>query len=231
MSKIYGYKEKDVIALAEFLRVNQKGKLTERFERFSAISGKAKGTVRNLYYALAKMSKTDQEFCRRYLGGRAIEVEKTEEFTKEQEEWLFEQILRAKADGRSVRSAIHTLAGGDEKKALRLQNKYRNAVSKSSPAFLTVKERLIKSGEIYDERQAKPEEQMISETQMQRLKSEINGLIARISLKERKENARLRERVEILERENLRLSNLLYGGAKKSAVSFFNPDQGNRIVH
>ena len=59
MGKIYGYKNDDVIELAEFLSKEKQGKLTDKFQKFADEHGKAKGTVRNLYYALAKMSKNE----------------------------------------------------------------------------------------------------------------------------------------------------------------------------
>jgi hypothetical protein len=66
MEKIYGYKEKDVFALANFIKEKGELPLSTLFERFGAINGKAKGTVRNLYYALAKKSNADKEFCQKY---------------------------------------------------------------------------------------------------------------------------------------------------------------------
>ena len=47
---------------------------------------------------------------------------------------------------------------------------------------------------------------------IKRLKDGIDGLIGRISEKTQKENRTLKERLEYLEKENLRLCNILYGG-------------------
>jgi hypothetical protein len=67
MEKIYGYKEKDVIGLAEFLKKKGTLNLSETFVEYGRENGKAKGTVRNLYYALAKRSNFDKEFCQNTL--------------------------------------------------------------------------------------------------------------------------------------------------------------------
>ena len=74
MEKIYGYKESDMTELAEFLRGRKNETLTKTFEAFAQSSGKAKGTVRNLYYALAKLSASDKRFCDEHLGGKALKV-------------------------------------------------------------------------------------------------------------------------------------------------------------
>ena len=136
MDKIYGYKQKDIIGLAEFLMKNQQSSLASLFEKFSVISGKAKGTVRNLYYALAKKSNMDKEFCDKYLNGNPIKISKIIEFDELEEKQLIKNILRSKTDKKSVRSIIMQMADGDAKKALRYQNKFRNAL-KTKPQMIT----------------------------------------------------------------------------------------------
>ena len=80
MEKIYGYKEKDVLGLAEFIKNRGNASLSSVFEKYGLASGKAKGTVRNLYYALAKFSSENQEFCDKYLDGKPLKVSKIIEF-------------------------------------------------------------------------------------------------------------------------------------------------------
>ncbi len=233
MSKIYGYKEKDVLELAKFLQSENDGRLSEKFERFAINSGKSKGTVRNLYYALAKMSKSDQDFCNKYLGGKAVEVEKIVSFSEVEERKLIKEILIKTAQGTSVRKAIKEISKGDEKVALRYQNKYRNAISKKSDLIREIKEQLIEEGVAFKERNIKRCDVVkINDAQFEKLKKEIDGLVGRIQLKERKENEYLRQKIAVLEKENLRLSNLVYRGCDKMNVfDFFRSSEDKGNVH
>ena len=123
MQKIYGYKQQDVIELAKSLSQMKNKNLPQLFNEFSAKTGKAVGTVKNLYYALVKLSNDDQDFCNRYLGGKPLKAEKSAPFTKEKEEWLVGEIVKGVKDGKSVRAIVCELASGDLKLALRYQNK------------------------------------------------------------------------------------------------------------
>ena len=223
MEKIYGYKQSDVIGLAEFLKTRRGESLSEMFSRYAIKCGKAKGTVRNLYYALAKMSKEDEDFCNKYLSGNPISVSEIVEFKGEEEEDLIKKILSAKSQGKSVRCAINELAEGDGKRALRYQNKYRNAVKNKPDLVRKLIGELESEGEVEHGVLDRPTpEQLISDDQLLRLKTEINNLVERISSKTKKENKFLKERIVFLERENLRLANLLYkDGVKGDALRFF----------
>ena len=223
MNKIYGYKEKDVIGLAEFIKARKKESLSDIFALYAQNSGKAKGTVRNLYYALAKTTKTDEEFCKKYFDGNPLSVGKIEGFSQDEEKELVKKVLLAKKEGQSVRSIIMELSEGNAKLALRYQNKFRNAI-KNKPRFIAeiVKELKEEGQEIGLNSRTDSSLEYISEKQLLALKREINNLVGKIALKTKKENELLRERVSVLERENLRLSTLLYGDGKKpSAVRYF----------
>jgi hypothetical protein len=128
MEKIYGYKEKDVLGLAQFIKNRGNASLSSVFEKYGLASGKAKGTVRNLYYALAKVSRQDDEFCKKYLNGKSLSVNQIVEFSSDEEQSLIDSILLERAQGKSVRSIIMNMANGDSRLALRYQNKYRNAL-------------------------------------------------------------------------------------------------------
>ncbi len=223
MNKIYGYKEKDVKDFAEFIKGRKKESLSDIFSLYAKSSGKAKGTVRNLYYALAKTSKMDEEFCEKYFDGKPLSVGKIVSFSEEEEKHLIKRILLGRKDGQSVRGVIMELTEGDAKLALRYQNKFRNAI-KNKPRLIAeiVKELKDEGQEIGQySRVANPAE-FISEKQLGALKREINNLVGKIALKTKKENEILRERVSVLERENLRLSTLLYGDGKKpNAARYF----------
>ena len=213
MDKIYGYKQKDIIGLAEVLMQNKGDSLSSLFEKFAVLSGKAKGTVRNLYYALAKKSNEDNVFCQKYLGGTPIKINKSIEFNQKEERELVKAIIKSKADGSSVRSIIMQMAGGDAQKALRYQNKYRNVIKHKPQMALEIAKEV--NGDYtnldfcLEKRQKSP---LISNEQFDKLKMEIDGLVQKISSKIKKENEYLKQRVGILENQNQKLIALLYGG-------------------
>lgn len=240
MVKLYGYKEKDVRGLAEFLNNREGGSLSEIFDKFSAQSGKAKGTVRNLYYAMAKLSVKDEDFRNEYLGGKALEVEKIVAFGKDEEKELVKKVLTGKALGKSVRKTISELAGKDAKTALRLQNKFRGTIKRKPELVKTVRAELLSAGIIKKSEFDFGEKtcfgtglrknfcaaNSVPEASVKRLTAEINGLIERVAAKERRENAFLREKLAALEIENLRLKNVLYGGEKNLAARYFSGRRG-----
>lgn len=211
MEKIYGYKEKDVIQLAKFISERKDKTLTKTFNEFAVEHGKSKGTVRNLYYALAKLSNKDQEFCDRYLNGQPIFVSEVENFSKEQEKELVKKVLLLKHQGKSVRNAINLLANGEAKLALRYQNKYRNFIKTKREELNLLIEEIKKENGVTIELETIKTQEYFNEFQLKRLKAEINGLVSRISQDLQKENQALKERINFLQSENLKLNRLLYG--------------------
>ncbi len=212
MDKIYGYKQKDIIGLADYLMQKGDRSLSSVFEQYGAIHGKAKGTVRNLYYALAKKSNQDPEFCQKYLNGRPIKISKGIEFNEDEERELIKTILCSKTGGKSVRAIIMQMAGGDAKTALRYQNKYRNAIKHKPKLVSEIVKEIENEGKTVNFNFEKKESStIISEHQFDRLKFEIDGLVQRIANKIKKENEYLKQRIGFLESENLKLIALLYG--------------------
>ena len=211
MEKIYGYKEKDVIQLAKFISERKDKTLTKTFKEFAVEHGKSKGTVRNLYYALAKLSNKDQEFCDKYLNGQPIFVSEVENFSKEQEKELVKKVLLLKHQGKSVRNAINILANGEAKLALRYQNKYRNFIKTKREELNLLIEEIKKEKGVTIELETIKTQEYFNEFQLKRLKTEINGLVSKISQDLQKENQMLKERINFLQSENLKLNRLLYG--------------------
>ena len=231
MEKIYGYKEKDVVGLAEFLKERGNQSLTKVFQSYGEKFGKAKGPVRNLYYALAKRSQADEEFCNKYLGGKPLSVGKIIEFNDCEERALIKTVLKEKARGKSVRSAIMGITSGDAKTSLRYQNKYRNAL-KNKPELITeVIEELKSEGVIVQNPSKGDAKNFLSEENFNKLKGEINNLVAKIALKEKKDNEYLKEKILILEKENLRLRRALYGEGNFPAVNFFRRGGEQNIIN
>ncbi len=229
MEKIYGYKEKDVLGLAEFILSRKGGTLSNAFNEYALINGKAQGTIRNLYYALAKKSREDSDFCQKYFGGKPLSVGKIVEFDKDEEEKLVKDILREKLNGNSVRSAISKLANGDQKKALRYQNKFRNCLKNNPELVEKISEELC-SIENFEENKVKKEPILFSQTR--KIKSQINGLIDKTFSLLRKENDKLRTKNAYLERENGKLKQEL--GLKSTAdnaLRYFIKKDGNRVFN
>ncbi len=208
MNKINGYTEEEAKSLVEYVKEGKsKGKtLTYLFESYGLSRGRAKGSVRNYYYALMKNEKGDERVVR-LLDGSQLSVEKIKEFTPEETDEVLRSILAEKSKGLSVRRAIFNLAKGDDKLTLRLQNKYRNTLKKQPEMLAAIAEEMglkeeakkILSGKERANEKTPPERDFLR----RRLESEINALYDRLarSLKEenerlRAENARLRELTE-----------------------------------
>lgn len=130
MNKINGYTEEEATGLIEYIYTGKNmGKtLTYLFETYGKEHSRAKGSVRNYYYALLK--STGDERVRRMLDGKNLAAEKIRPFTEEETDELLKRILTEKSKGYSVRRAIINLSAGDEKLMLRMQNKYRNLLKK-----------------------------------------------------------------------------------------------------
>lgn len=223
MDKIYGFKKQDVENLIKFLDKRSGQPLTKVFERYATLYGKSKGTVRNMYYALARKSREDQEFAQKYLGGKPISVQKIAEFNAEEEKTLIKRVLAGKKQGKSARAVINEMSLGDGKLALRYQNKYRNALKNKNGLFLQL---VTELGE--DKRIAELPKSTV-DLRIKVLQSEINGLVERLTGKLKKENEYLRNCLIKLERENNRLKDALYGDGK-IAADFFSGSKNDKIL-
>ena len=203
MNKINGYTEEEARCLVEYIKEGKsKGKtLTYLFETYGLRYGRAKGSVRNYYYALMRNEKGDERIVK-LLDGSKLKVEKIREFTEEETDEVLRQILTEKSKGLSVRRAIFNLAGGDDKLMLRLQNKYRNTLKKD-PARIAglAKELGVEEwGGATGERRT-----LTKELLERRLESEINALYDRLAQTLKEENERLRSENEKLKAENVSL--------------------------
>lgn len=231
MSKIYGYKESDVVGLAQFLKGKKGESLSKSFEEYGAVSGKAKGTVRNLYYALVKMSKTDKDFCEKHLNGKPLSVSKIIEFSDQEEKELIKKVLLALSENRSVRGAINQIANGDGKLALRYQNKFRNALKNKKSLVKEVAVQLEKQGVKVSLPEIKNQTEIISDAQISKLKKEINDLFERVGESVKRENKCLKERVMALENENLRLRRFIFASSPVDALAFFKDRGGQDMLN
>jgi len=130
MERINGYTKEEAKNLVRFICEEKKhGKtLTRIFEEYAKSSGRARGSVRNYYYALLKSK--DRDDVKKLLTGTNLHAEDVKPFTDAETDKILREILRQKAQGVSVRRAVLNLSGGDDKLMLRYQNKYRNVAAK-----------------------------------------------------------------------------------------------------
>lgn len=214
--KINGYTEEEAKTLVEYIRKGKKaGKtLTSLFASYGEKHGRARGSVRNYYYALMRSAEKDDRVMK-LLDGKELTVGKIREFTEEETDAALKSILAEKSKGISVRRAIMNVTGADTKLGLRLQNKYRN-VLKKQPEKIERAERELgisstggksageKSAEKVTEKTA-GKVAPCGEFLKRRLEREINLLYERIAGALREENGRLKA-------ENERLKKLLGRG-------------------
>ncbi len=197
MNKINGYTEEEAKNLVEYIKEGKrKGKtLTYLFATYGLEHGRAKGSVRNYYYAFMKNERGDERIVK-LLDGSQLSVEKIKEFSPEETDDVLRSILREKSKGISVRRAIFNLSGGDDKLMLRLQNKYRNMLKKQPEKIAEVAKEMGLNEEAERLNAAKKGEKMPLPDRdflRRRLESEINALYDRLAQGLKEENERLRE--------------------------------------
>ncbi len=198
MNKINGYTEEEAKNLVEYIKEGKrKGKtLTYLFETYGVAHGRAKGSVRNYYYALMKNERGDERIVK-LLDGSSLSVEKIKEFSPEETEEILRSILAEKSKGMSVRRAIFNLSKGDDKLMLRLQNKYRNMLKKQPERIASLAEEMGLQEEaerIFSaKKQVGGEKLPDRDFLRRRLENEINALYDRLAQGLKAENERLRE--------------------------------------
>ena len=205
MNKINGYTEEEAKRLVEYVkRGKEEGKtLTWLFASYGEQNGRARGSVRNYYYALMKNEKKDERIVK-LLDGSKLRVEKIREFTEDETTEALRSILQEKSKGVSVRRAICNLAKGDDKLTLRLQNKYRNVLKKQPERLKAIASTLNLSETEQEEllargRRIRDEKKGVERDFLERrLENEINHLYDRLTKALKEENKRLRAENEIL---------------------------------
>ncbi len=222
MENLYGFKREDALKLIEFVKERKGESLTAVFKKYAMFSGKARGTVRNLYYTLSKMSVKDKEFCDKYLGGVPLLVEEKVEFFPCQERALLRQILKKKGAGISVRRAVMELAGGNDKLALRFQNKFRSLLKVNKSLVNRVVAELKEEDNNFSASLGRERTNFgVSEVQVARLKKEINGLFERIFIDLKRENQRLSKENARLNAQNSEMYKLIYGTDMTNSVEMY----------
>ena len=183
MNKINGYTEEEATGLIEYIFTGKSaGKtLSYLFETYGREHSRAKGSVRNYYYAFLK--KRDDERVGRILEGKNLSAGIVKPFTEEETDELLKKVLSEKSKGYSVRRAIMNVCGGDERLMLRMQNKYRNLLKKQP-------ERVAQAA-----KEAGVEEKSFLQRKLER---EIDELYSRLAVDLRRENEQLKAELEKL---------------------------------
>ncbi len=115
----------------EVLRAKEENvPMLRAFEAVAKKSGLKVNTIRNYYYRyLHAQLAGESESGGKMEKVRSLKGVAGKSFTEDEVKNLVMSILIAQAQGESVRSCANRLAGGDPKKMLRLQNKYRNVIA------------------------------------------------------------------------------------------------------
>lgn len=190
MEKINGYTKEEAESLVKFVCEGKvQGKtLTRIFSEYAQKAGRAKGSVRNYYYALLKSG--DNKEVKELLQGTNLRAEESRPFTDEETDKILKAILSAKSKGISVRKAVLNLSGGDDKLMLRYQNKYRNVMAKEPERI----ERLMKEAGYTVDDEGK-----------RAIEDKINALYDELNAGLKEENKRLTAVVKRLMDENFLL--------------------------
>ena len=221
MQKINGYTEDEAKELIDFVEEGRRaGKtLTALFAAFGESHGRARGSVRNYYYALMKNEQADERIVK-LLDGKRLTVGKIRAFTDEEADEAIRSILKERAKGMSVRRAIFALSGGDDKLMLRLQNKYRNTLKKTPEKIDQIERELFGESGVKLQKSGgrsalKGSVEPILKGEaarsllQKRLEREINALYDRLAQGLREENVRLNEENSMLRTELERLQKKL----------------------
>ena len=188
MNKINGYTEEEAKSLVEFINEGKSaGKtLSNLFAVYAQKTGRAKGSVRNYYYALLRA--TGDKRVAELLKDTSLHAEKIVSFTEEETDRILREIIKQKSRGISVRRAVLNLSGGDDKLMLRYQNKYRNVVAKQPERI----EKLMRECGINGG----------ADGARERIEEEINALYDRLASSLKEENKRLTTLIKRLTDEN-----------------------------
>jgi len=128
--------------------------LNRAFEKIAKKSGLKFNTVRNYYYRYIH-EKDEKKRSKNYFTSskrkRRDQGVAGNSFKESEVKHLVVSMLRAQAQGESVRSCANRLANNDPKLMLRYQNKYRNIIANKQDYVKTIMEELDREGiEYYD---------------------------------------------------------------------------------
>ncbi|MBQ2956108.1 MAG: hypothetical protein IJE08_06580 [Clostridia bacterium] len=137
--------------------------LKQVFEKIASQTGRRPNSIRNYYYAQVRQREGCQPPAPRFVP-----------FAEEEVTALVEQVLRARAQGQSVRACLQEMSGGNHSLMLRYQNKYRSVLKNRPELIGHLVEKLKEEGvdcpapEVRPRLHATPEQACASLTQAAR---------------------------------------------------------------
>lgn len=180
---------------------NKGESLSKVFDSFAKQTGRARGSIRNVYYSSLKQTSGDEKYKKSVLGEKSLSVAKIISFEDCETDFLLEKILTGVTFGKSVRRIISEMTE-NPKLALRYQNKYRNVIRFDRQRVQAVREKIIEDyGKCYDPYK----ESATYDALLSKLKREINLLCDKIALEQREENQKLKQKILELEQERKEL--------------------------
>lgn len=187
---------KELIEKATLARANKKS-VSSVFSDMASKYGYAVGSVRNHYYKVVKNTEKGCELYKKLGLSDRLKPAFILEFTKSEERELLYLIAKGIASGNSVRKTLLEISNGNEKLALRYQNKFRNLVKQNSPFIKEVTDKVEKETGI------KVTFQTYKKSVEQKLiESKINQMLDQILRGVTEKNRQLKFENEALEKEN-----------------------------
>lgn len=211
-----GFKESELKKLISAVKENDNRGLTNIFKQYALVSGRAQGSVRNFYYKTLKECKTNDKLREKLGVTKEMFPNFILEFNESESEELLQIILKGIAEGKSVRSVISSLANGNEKLALRYQNKYRNLLKNNRELVLNVASKITdKNGNTVNPYKTERETD-----EYIKLESEIDNLLKKLFKSLKEENESLLEKNSILKKENDKLREIFKKNIKDKNLDF-----------
>ncbi len=154
------------------------------------------GSVRNHYYKVVKTEKDCDLYKKLGLSER-LKPAFIQEFTKAEEKELLYLVAKGVASGKSVRKILLEISNGNEKLALRYQNKFRNLIKVNSPLIKVATDKVeLETGvKVTFQKRKKSAEQKLIE-------SKINQMLDEIIRELNQKNTYLQLEKDKLEKEN-----------------------------
>ena len=185
MHKLSERQIEELMALAKEAK-EQNSTLLQVFEEIANKYSLKAGSVRNVYYKRLKEGR----------GADGLMAKEVKPFSKEEQKDMLKRVLIARKHTNSMRGAFLEIAKGDEKLAMRYQNKYSNMLKKERSVVM----REILSQKRFFGSSYNPYLSKNVKSERLKLKKEIDELIKRITEKCAEENALLKKKLAVYEK-------------------------------
>lgn len=238
---MWAWKDAETLALFKLVEdfKNMAKPLKEAFFAYAMQTNRKPDSVRNYYYKTLKEIELNKK-NRLKINLKVHKINRPEAFSKEEEKAVFEKIQKLLSEGCSLRNACLKVAGGDIKKMLRYQNKFRSLEKSAEPC--KVVRMPSKKGKLTDseinslfmglvklikkcaEEQAEEKALFEAETANEALRRTVVELSAK-----QKELDNLKKNFEILKNQKLLLKEELNGLRSQTASLFSRKMKGEKL--